>query len=45
MTVYTSIFLGNYYIKIFSEMNIVRLKKGIFSINIPKKKKDVIYRN
>jgi hypothetical protein len=45
MTVYASIFLGNYYIKIFLEMNIVRLKNGIFSKNITKKNKDVIYHN
>jgi len=43
MTLYASIFLGNYYIKIFSELNTVMLKNEIISINIIKK--NVIYHN
>ena len=34
MTLYASIFLGNYYIKIFSELNTVRLTNEICRINI-----------
>jgi hypothetical protein len=45
MTLHVSIFLGNYYIKIFSELNTVMLKNEIFSTNIIKKKKNVIYHN
>ena len=42
---YVSIFLGNDYIKIFSELKTVMLKNEKFSINIIKKKNNVIFHN